>query len=141
MNMHASVSRIIHRTSVGAAAMGMVLSPIPLADEIVFVPVFAWLASRIGKEHGLPRSRVPWRPIAKTAFSGLAARAAINVTVAFVPGVAAVANAVSAAVLTELVGGFIDAACSDPEAARPLGIKEFAAQLTMRLRSRETVGV
>ncbi|MEO6420934.1 MAG: hypothetical protein ABIP39_16090 [Polyangiaceae bacterium] len=106
--------------------IGVVLSPIPLADELALLPVYGLMTSRIGTHHGLERSEVPWRPIALTAFAGLAARAAINLTVSFIPGVAAVANAASAAALTELFGRYVDTACQNPADAHILTVREFA---------------
>src|SRR5436305_2043251 len=109
------VSRIINRTSVVTMALAAVLSPIPLADELAFVPVYGIMAARIGKHHGLAPRDVPWRAIATTALAALGARAALNVTVAYIPGVAAVANAISAATVTQVLGAYVDAACDAPE--------------------------
>src|SRR3954466_12477110 len=100
----AGVRRVITRTSVVGFGLGVILSPIPLADELLLFPVYAVMTARIAKHHGLSFREIAWKPILSTAAAGLAARAAINVTVSFIPGVAAVANAVSAAALTQLMG-------------------------------------
>jgi uncharacterized protein (DUF697 family) len=128
------VERTIHRTSLVAAVIGAVLSPVPLADEIVLVPVFALLTRSIARRHGLAREEIPWRAAMGTAVAGLGARGVVNLSVSFIPGVAAVANAASAALLTELVGAYVDAACEDPEGARALS----AQQMTRALRARLT---
>jgi len=130
------VERTIHRTSLVAAVIGAMLSPIPLADEIVLVPVFAVLTRAIARHRGLPRKEVPWRPIIGTALAGLGARAAINLSVSLLPGVAAVANAGSAALLTELVGAYVDAACADPKGAKVLSTKQMTDALRAQLRER-----
>jgi len=44
----------------------------------------------------------------------------VNLTVAYIPGVAAVANAVSAVALTQFLGRYIDGACSEPASTRAL---------------------
>jgi len=126
------VERTIHRTSVAAAVIGAVLSPVPLADEIVLVPVFALLTRSIARRRGLAPAEIPWRAILGTELAGLGARAALNLSVSFIPGVAAVANAASAALLTELMGAYVDGACEDPQGARALS----AAQMTSALRAR-----
>ncbi len=128
--------RIVTRTSYVAGALAVILSPVPLADEIAFLPVFGVLASRIGKEHGLPLREVPWRPIAATTLAALTARATINVAVSYIPVVAAVANAVSAVTVTRVLGSYIDDACSRPAGARPLSVKEIAARLKDAVRGR-----
>src|SRR5437660_6199484 len=98
------VGRLVHGTSVVAAGLGALLSPFPLVDELLLFPLYGGLAGRIGKIHGLAFGDVPWKPVLRTAFNGLLARAGVNLAVAYIPGVAAVANAASAAVLTELFG-------------------------------------
>ncbi len=127
--MGPTVERVVRRTSLLTAALGVVLSPIPLADELLLLPIYGLMTRRIGKEHGLSAQGIPWRPIAATAVAGLAARAAVNVTVAYIPGVAAVANAVSAAALTRFMGGYVDTACEHPESARAVTVQEILSRL------------
>jgi uncharacterized protein (DUF697 family) len=127
--MQAKVDRMIRRTSFVTAALGVILSPIPLADELLLLPVYALLTTRIGREHGLGRQDIPWRPVAATAVAGLAARGAVNLSVSYIPGVAAVANAVSAVALTQFFGRYVDAACADPASARAFSMQEVLATL------------
>jgi uncharacterized protein (DUF697 family) len=129
------VAKLVHGSSVAAAGLGAVLSPIPLADEVLLFPLFAGLAVGIGKAHGLAAQEVPWRPVLRTAFNGLLARAGLNLAVAYIPGVAAVANAISAAALTELFGHFVDESCADPANARPMGVKDVAALLREKAKA------
>jgi uncharacterized protein (DUF697 family) len=123
---HAGVPRderaraIVTRTSIGAAAIGAILSPIPLADELVLVPVYAVMAARIGRVHRLALTKMPWRVMGRTTLTGLGVRAGLNLAFAFVPGVAAIANATSAATLTVLLGKWFDDACRDPKGAKPV---------------------
>jgi uncharacterized protein (DUF697 family) len=133
--MGPTVERVVRRTSLLTGALGVVLSPIPLADELLLLPIYALMARRIGKEHGLASQRIPWRPITTTAVAGLAARAAINITVAYIPGVAAVANAVSAVALTQFMGRYVDDACEHPETAQAITMQEILGKLR---KARET---
>src|SRR5262249_42811427 len=106
------VKRVILQTTVASAALGVVFSPLPLVDELLLVPIYGVMSARIGSARGVRLLKVPWRPIGTAIVAGLAARAAANVGFAFIPGVAAVANAVSAAALTGLLGTYIDGACT-----------------------------
>jgi uncharacterized protein (DUF697 family) len=124
-----AVRSTIHKTSAATAVIGAVLSPLPLVDELVLAPVLAVLAKRIAGHHGLAASAMPWRAIARTGVNGLVARAVANLAVSYIPGVAAVANAATAALLTELVGAYVDEACADPEKAQPLGVKAIVERL------------
>lgn len=119
------VRKIVRNTSFVGFGLGVVLSPIPLADELLLLPVYTVMSARIGRARGLSVTKVPWRPIWKSTLAGLAARAAINVTVSFVPGVAAVANAASAMALTQILGAYVDEACASPEQAETLTAKHF----------------
>jgi uncharacterized protein (DUF697 family) len=105
------VKSVILQTTLASVALGVVLSPIPLADELILVPLYGVMTARIGRARGIGLRDVPWRPIGTAIVGGLAARAAANVGFAFIPGVAAVANAMSAAALTKLLGDYADAAC------------------------------
>jgi uncharacterized protein (DUF697 family) len=125
----ANVDRVIRRASILSAALGVVLSPIPLADELLLLPVYGVMTTRIARQRGLATRAIPWRPVMATAAAGLAARAAVNVTVSYILGVAAFANAVSAVALTQFFGRYVDGACKDPASARAFSVKEILASL------------
>jgi len=127
--MSPRVEKLIRRTSLVTAGIGVVLSPIPLLDELVLLPIYGVMASRIGKDHALKFGEVPWRPIGATAVAGLAARAAVNLTVSYVPGLAAVANAVSALALTQFLGRYVDEACAHPEDVKALRVQEIVSAM------------
>jgi uncharacterized protein (DUF697 family) len=91
---------VVRATEIGAAVVAAVLSPVPLADEIVLAPALLGLAAVIGRDQGVALGDLPWRALAQTAAAGLAARATLNLAVAAIPGVAAVANALTAYALT-----------------------------------------
>jgi uncharacterized protein (DUF697 family) len=123
------VRNIVRVTSIVSAALGVALSPIPLADELILIPVYGTMTAFIGKTHGLGMTQVPWRPIAAATVTGLGVRAALNVAFAFIPGVAAAANAISAAALTRLLAAYVDRACASPESVQPLSIQEITETL------------
>jgi uncharacterized protein (DUF697 family) len=127
--MSEASARAIHKTSVITGAIAVVLSPIPLADEIVFLPIYAVLTSRIAKHRGVPPTDVPWKPIMTTAIAALAARAVVNVGVSYIPGVAAALNAVTAAAVTEIFGAYVEGVYDDPKAAKPLNMKDIGERL------------
>jgi len=127
--MDANVRSTVRWTGLASAALGVVLSPVPLADELLLAPVYGLMTLRIAKHHGLAVRRIPWSPIATTTLAGLMARAAVNVTVSYIPGVAAAANAVSAVALTRALGRYIDGVCADPGGARPLTARALFAQI------------
>ncbi len=119
----------VHRTSAVSAVLAAVLSPIPLVDELLLLPIYGVMATRIGRANGLKIGAVPWRPIWSTTVNGLVARGLVNLTVAYIPGVAAAANAASAVVLTEFLGRYMDDACADPSSAKTMGVKTIVAKI------------
>jgi uncharacterized protein (DUF697 family) len=130
--MSPRVERLIRRTSIATGALGVILSPIPLADELLLLPIYAVMSSRIGKDHSLDVRAMPWKPICATAIAGLGARAAVNVTVSYIPGVAAAANAVTAVALTQFFGRYVDEACANPKGARALGVQDVIERIRPR---------
>lgn len=115
--MNRKVHVAIRVTGVTATALGVVLSPIPLADELMLAPIYGVMAVAIGHANGLSPTELPWRKVGAAIGGGLAARGAANLAFAFIPGVAAVANAVSAALLTEALGRYVDSVCQRAEAS------------------------
>ena len=118
----------VHGSSAAAAGLAALLSPFPLADELALLPLYGLLAVHIGRTHELKLGEIPWRPIARTAIGGLVVRAGASVAGSWVPGVAALLNAVTAAALTEVVGRSTDAACALARAARSAPPPDAAAE-------------
>ena len=131
--MEAGIGRVVHATSATAAAIGALLSSFPLVDELLLAPLYGLMALRIGRLHALELAAIPWRPIGRTTFNGLLARAGLNIAVAFIPGVAAAANALSAAALSEWLGRYVDACCDAPAEASSISIIEILADLRARV--------
>jgi uncharacterized protein (DUF697 family) len=111
---------VVRATEIGAAAVAAVLSPIPLADELVIGPALLGVAAVIGREQGRAVAELPWRSLVGTAVVGLAARAALNLAVATLPGVATVANAVTAFGLTRAYAGWAERATRLAAVPRPV---------------------
>ncbi len=127
--MKPPVQKIVDHSSVLAAGLAVVLSPIPLADEALTLPLLGAMTVRIGHAHGLRWKEIPWKPVARTAVSGLAARATVTLGVAFIPVVAAVTNAASAATLTGAFGAYADRVCADPARAHTETLEELKVDM------------
>ena len=123
--MKSHVEKIVDRASAVAAGVGVVLSPIPFADEAVLMPVLGVMTVKIGQVHGLRWKELPWKPLAKTALGGMVARATVNLGLSYVPFVAAVTNAASAVTLTGAFGAYADRACADPGNAHAETLEGF----------------
>jgi len=135
--MEPDVRALIHRASIVSATIGVVLSPIPLLDELALIPVFAAMTKRIARLHAV--ARVPWRPIVKSAAVGLVARGIVIFPFSPVPGVSAAVDAATAAALTEILGEYVDAVCRDPETAKPLKVREVADMIQRAVRASKAV--
>jgi uncharacterized protein (DUF697 family) len=123
--MKTLVQRIVDQSSVVAAGLGVVLSPFPLADEAIMLPLLGTMTVRIGRAHGLCWRELPWKAIAKTALGGLLARATLNLGVSYIPLVAAATNAASAAALTGAFGAYADRTCDHPAQAHSETLDEL----------------
>jgi len=131
------VRALVHKTSIASATIGVVLSPVPLLDEIVLVPVFAAMTKRIARRHAL--ARVPWSPVVKSIVIGLVARGVVIIPFAPVPGVSTAVDAATAVALTEILGEYVDAVCRDPSSAKPLKVREVVAMIQRAVRKSKAV--
>jgi uncharacterized protein (DUF697 family) len=127
--MMEEVRSLITRATAVSAGLGVALSPFPFLDELALFPVYGVMSTRIARRHDLEWAEIPWRPIVRSTTAGLVARAAVNVTIVFLPGVAAVASAATAAALTENLGQYIDGVCESPAAAAPLTVRQVLEML------------
>jgi uncharacterized protein (DUF697 family) len=127
--MRPDVQPLIRRISVAAGALAVVSSPIPFADEVLLLPVYGWLALRVGRAHGVGPRDVPWRKLAEATAVGLLMRAAANAPFALVPGIDAAVNAVTAVALTQFLGDYYDEACAHPTAAARASFHGLATAL------------
>ena len=119
--MTPDVRAVITRTDLLAAGLGVVLSPIPLADELILPPLWLLMTVRIARTQGVSFSAVGWGRVSAVALGGLTLRAIVNATVAVLPGVAAVVNATTAVALTEIVGrAALRSLSPTPDAASPV---------------------
>ena len=115
----------------------VVLSPIPMADEIALVPVYAWLTLRVARARRKRARELPWSPLAKTMLAGLLVRGGIDATVATVPGVAAVVNATTAVALTQIYGACVDHVCRGSYVPTTFGPRQVLDALRARLARQE----
>jgi uncharacterized protein (DUF697 family) len=136
--MRPDVKRTVRNTCIFSASIAVVLSPIPLADEIVFFPLYGLMARQIGKHHSIAARSLPWKSIMTTVGGALAARAVVNLSVAALPGVSAAANATSAVFLTTLLGNYMDAICTDPTAPRAVSMQEILGSMRKQIKERIT---
>ncbi len=124
-------TRAVGGASVAAAGVAVLLSPIPFADEVALLPVYAWLTARIAHARGRRVRDLPGRPLAKAALVGLGVRAALNAPLAGVPGVAAAMNAATAVGLTQIYAACVDHVCREPE-TKHIGARDILEALRAR---------
>ncbi len=135
--MNTDVERIVDQSSAVSAGLAIVLSPFPLVDEAVMLPLLGAMSVRIGYVHGVGWKELPWKALTTTAVGGLLARATVNLGVSYIPFVAAAANAASAAALTGAFGAYADRVCAHPADAHAETLDELridVRELTARWR-------
>ncbi len=123
--MNHSFARTVNTTRWLSAGLAAILSPIPLLDDLVLAPVYGAMAIRIGRTHHLSIGEMPWKQAGPMIVAGLVGRAAANLTVSYIPGVAAVANAMTAIILTDFLAPRINDAC-EAAARRACNASEHA---------------
>ena len=132
MTPDAIVTRTIRRASVAAVGISVVLSPVPLVDEVVLSAMYTWVTVRIAHAHGRTARELPWRPLAKTLLVGLVVRGVIDAPVGPILGLTTVVNATTAVALTRIYGACVEYACTRPPEATAFRLRDVLAAIRER---------
>ena len=139
--MEARARRVVNRISVVAAVTSFVLQPIPALDELAVVPMHYWLIVRLARMRGAPLSKLPWRSLQRIVWYGAGARLVANFSLGLVPVAGAFSNAVTAMVLTEFLGRWLEQVLENPAAPPPevtmAGLRKMFAEAIQRRRAPE----
>jgi hypothetical protein len=100
--------RLTAKYSVITAITAFVTQPIPVADEIVVLPMHYWFAGVFIRKAGSGILRAPWLAVSAIIWGGVGARIASRLTLGFLPPAGAVANAVSSGAVTALLARYLD---------------------------------
>ncbi|MCK6501940.1 hypothetical protein L6R53_00805 [Myxococcota bacterium] len=97
-------SQTIHLFSVVAAGIGGGLAPVPGSDAPLLISLQAAMIQSLAAERGCPLTTVAAMELALTLSATMAGRQAARSLLKALPGIGAVAGALTAAALTEAVG-------------------------------------
>jgi uncharacterized protein (DUF697 family) len=111
--------RITMFYSGASAVVSFVTQPIPALDELIVIPIHYALCLRLARARGVKMKALPWTQIRKIIWYGAGARLVTNFSLGLVPVVGMFSNAVTAIVLTEFLGRYIDDALANPSAPAP----------------------
>jgi uncharacterized protein (DUF697 family) len=117
--MEPRARKLVNRVSVVAAVTSFVLQPIPALDELAVVPMHYWLVVRLARLRGVPVASLPWTSLQRIVWYGAGARLVANFSLGLVPVAGAFSNAVTAMVLTEFLGRWLDDVLEHPDAPPP----------------------
>jgi Cu2+-exporting ATPase len=101
----------VQRATILAGFLGV----LPFMHDPLLSSLFLHLFRHIARAHDMFGSQLPWRKIVRTMMNALGARHAAILPIQWVPGVALVARATTAAALGQILGRYMVAACHDPE--------------------------
>jgi len=108
--------RLTHRFTAGVAAVGFVVEPIPLLDEMLMIPMQYVLAGSIARARGEKLSSVPWARASLIIWGGVGLRSVSELLFSLVPVVGPASNAALALVTTEVLGHYVDGALARKKA-------------------------
>jgi len=117
--MDSRARKVVNRVSVVAAVTSFVLQPIPALDELAVVPMHYYLIVRLARMRGAPLAALPWRSLQRIVWYGAGARLVANFSLGLIPVAGAFSNAVTAMVLTEFLGRWLEHVIEHPEEPRP----------------------
>jgi uncharacterized protein (DUF697 family) len=102
------LQRLTAKYGVITAIAAFVTQPIPLADEIVVLPIQYWFAGVFIRRRGNRLGQAPWLGVNALIWGGVGARIASRLTLGFIPPAGAFANAISSAAVTVLLATYLD---------------------------------
>ena len=102
------IRRLTTQVDVFSGVLSHVTQPIPAADELLVVPVHYWYAASFTRKRGLRLWKAPWGRLSGLIWGGAGARLVANLLLGFVPGVGIFSNAITAVVMTEALGRYLD---------------------------------
>lgn len=95
---------MIHGASAAAAAVGAGLAQIPCSDNALLTPIQLVMAVSLGSVFGIELDESAAKAAVASAAAATVGRTASQMLIGWIPGIGNVANAVSAAALTEAIG-------------------------------------
>ena len=139
--MEPRARKTVNRVSIVAAVTSFVLQPIPALDELAVVPMHYWLIVRLARRRGVPLKTLPWRSLQRIVWYGAAARLVANFSLGLIPIAGAFSNAVTAMVLTEFLGRWLEQVLETPEAPPPevtmAGLRAMFADALAKRKKKE----
>jgi hypothetical protein len=106
--MAPELQRLTAKYAVVTAIAAFVTQPIPVADEIVVLPLHYWFAGVFIRRRGGRLLHAPWLGVNAIVWGGVGARIASRLTLGLLPPAGAFANAVSSAAVTVLLARYLD---------------------------------
>lgn len=95
---------IIHGASAAAAAVGAGLAQMPCSDNTLLTPIQLAMAISLGRVFDIEMDESAAKAAVSSAVAAKVGRTAAQLLIGWIPGIGNIANAVSAATLTEAVG-------------------------------------
>ncbi|HWZ88817.1 MAG TPA: hypothetical protein VNW92_08200 [Polyangiaceae bacterium] len=102
-----------------SAVVSFVTQPIPALDELIVIPIHYVLCLRLAHARSVKMKELPWLQIRKIIWYGAGARLVTNFSLGLVPVVGMFSNAITAIVLTEFLGRYIDDVLANPSTPAP----------------------
>ena len=108
------LQRLTAKYAVFTAIAAFVTQPVPVADEVVVLPIHYWFAGVFVRRRGNRLRQAPWLGVNLIILGGLGARIASRLTLGFLPPAGAFANAASSAAVTVLLATYLDRRLPEP---------------------------
>ena len=112
--MTPDLGRLTAKYAVATAVAAFVAQPIPVAEEILVPPLQYAFATSFIKRRGGRFWDAPWLGVTAIIAGGLGARIVSRFTLGFLPPGGAIANAITSAATTVLLGMYLDKKLAEP---------------------------
>jgi uncharacterized protein (DUF697 family) len=131
--MTTETRRILRRYRIASAVTSVVTHPVPLVDELFVIPIHYAFVVRLARARGVKVRDVPWRQVQQLIWGGAGVRFGFDLAFGVVPVAGAIAHAITASALTQVLGEYLDEALDKPSSPPPVTVQGIKQSLLRRL--------
>jgi hypothetical protein len=132
--MDPEMRRLTRKYSIISAVTTLVTHPVPAMDELMVIPIHYYFSAKVARMRNVKLRELPWSQVHKIVLGGAVVRFGTDLAFGFVPVAGAFAHALTAKVLTDVLGEYLDEALSRPGSPPPLTIRTIKNLMWQRLK-------
>lgn len=125
--------RLTRKYSIISAVTSIVTHPVPAVDELFVIPIHYYFSAKVARVRNVRLRDLPWTQVHKIVLGGAVVRFGTDLAFGLVPVAGALTHALTAKVLTDVLGEYLDEALSRPGPPPPLSMQTLKHLIRQRV--------